>query len=48
MGVFDVATPGRYGLCLVCETAGCTAVVIGPGVERPEVHRRAVRRRAVS
>jgi hypothetical protein len=46
MGVLDVATPGRDGLCLLCETAGCTAAVIGPGVERPEVHR-AVQRRVM-
>jgi hypothetical protein len=47
IGVLDVATPGRDGLCLLCETAGCTAAVIGPGVERPEVHRRAVQRRVM-
>ncbi|MDB5067163.1 MAG: hypothetical protein JWM18_3597 [Chloroflexi bacterium] len=44
MGARDVATPARDGFCLLCETAGCTAAVIGPGVERPEVHRRAVER----
>jgi hypothetical protein len=48
MGMLDVATPGRSGLCLLCETTGCTAAVIGPGVERPEVHRRPVTRRAAS
>jgi hypothetical protein len=48
MGTLDVAAPGRDGLCLVCEVAGCTAAVIGPGVERPEVHRRSVERRATS
>jgi hypothetical protein len=48
MGALDVATPGRDGLCLLCETAGCTAAVIGPGVERPEVHRRAVERHVLS
>jgi hypothetical protein len=45
MGALDVATPGRDGLDLLCEMAGCSAAVIGPGVERPEVHRRAVQRR---
>jgi hypothetical protein len=45
MGTLDVATPGRDGLCLVCEIAGCTATVIGPHVERPEVHRRPLQSR---
>jgi hypothetical protein len=48
MGALDVVTPGRDGLCLLCETAGCTAAVIGPGVVRPEVHRRPVERRVGS
>jgi hypothetical protein len=48
MGALDVATPGRDGLCLLCEIAGCTAAVIGPGVVRPEVHRRLVERRVGS
>jgi hypothetical protein len=47
MGALDAATPGRDGLCLLCETAGCTAAVIGPGVERPEVHRRGMERRLI-
>ncbi len=42
MGALGVATSGRDGYCFVCETAGCTAAVIGSGVERPEVHRRPV------
>jgi hypothetical protein len=47
MGTLGVATPGRDGFCLLCEMAGCTAAVIGPGVERPEVHRRAMERHVV-
>ena len=47
MGALDVATPGRDGLCLLCEMAGCTAAVIGPEVERPEVHRRDVKRHVI-
>ena len=40
MGTPGSATPGSGGLCLVCETAGCSVAAIGPGVEVPEVHRR--------
>ncbi len=43
MGVLHISASGRDGLCLMCETAGCTAAVIGPGVERPDVHRRRLR-----
>jgi hypothetical protein len=48
MGTLDVTAPGRDGLCLLCELAGCTVAVIGPGVVWPEVHRRPVTRRAGS
>jgi|HubBroStandDraft_6_1064221.scaffolds.fasta_scaffold904508_2 hypothetical protein len=48
MGAQEIATTGHDGLCLLCETAGCTAVVIGAAVERPEVHRRLVERRVVA
>ncbi len=48
MGPLDLTAPGRDGLCLLCDTAGCTAAMIGPIVERPEVHRRPETRRAAS
>jgi hypothetical protein len=48
MGAQEIATSGRDGLCLLCETAGCTAALIGAGVERPEVHRRLIERRVAS
>lgn len=48
MGAQEIATTGHDGLCLLCETAGCIAALIGDGVERPEVHRRLLERTVAS